>query len=210
MSMHKVPLTQLEEDGLAAHRLPIGTPSQLSDVFRQGMKWAIDHCPNCVSEANIDEVPLFRQGSPNHEVEELVTADRCNWLVERFRAMVQIIKKYQRNPAVALSPADMDFIEASIQNPLPANEALRAAVLRYKRNAPPQEQLLRNLELRYDLAKGARTRFEAEPIDDENMLAHHRGQELEAWNSLQAAKAILNDYDERKANEGQSTGNSAS
>jgi hypothetical protein len=38
--MHKIPLTELERSGLKAHGLDIGTPSQLSDVFRQGMKWA--------------------------------------------------------------------------------------------------------------------------------------------------------------------------
>lgn len=37
MSMHKIPLTQIEEDGLRAHGLDIGTPSQLSDVFRKGI-----------------------------------------------------------------------------------------------------------------------------------------------------------------------------
>lgn len=41
MSMHKVPLTKLERDGLEAHHLAIGTPSQLSDCFRLGVQWAI-------------------------------------------------------------------------------------------------------------------------------------------------------------------------
>jgi len=40
--MHKIPLTQLEEDGLRAHGLDIGSPSQLSDVFRHGIKWALE------------------------------------------------------------------------------------------------------------------------------------------------------------------------
>lgn len=39
MSMHKVPITHLEEEGLRKHGLPVGAPSQLSDVFRQGMAW---------------------------------------------------------------------------------------------------------------------------------------------------------------------------
>lgn len=43
MSMHKKPLTPLEESGLRAHGLDIGTPSQLSDVFRQGIAWAQQH-----------------------------------------------------------------------------------------------------------------------------------------------------------------------
>lgn len=42
MSMHKTPLTELERKGLEAHGLDVGTPSQLSDCFRLGMKWALD------------------------------------------------------------------------------------------------------------------------------------------------------------------------
>ncbi len=41
MSMHKKPLTPLEEEGLRKHGLAIGTPSQLSDVFRHGVAWAL-------------------------------------------------------------------------------------------------------------------------------------------------------------------------
>jgi len=43
MSMHKIPLSDLERMGLEKHHLPIGHPSQLSDCFRLGVKWAIDH-----------------------------------------------------------------------------------------------------------------------------------------------------------------------
>ncbi len=43
MSMHKTPLTPIEEAGLRAHGLDIGTPSQLSDVFRHGVKWGMEH-----------------------------------------------------------------------------------------------------------------------------------------------------------------------
>jgi hypothetical protein len=39
MSMHKIPLTEVERAGLLAHGLDIGTPSQLSDVFRHGVAW---------------------------------------------------------------------------------------------------------------------------------------------------------------------------
>lgn len=41
MSMHSKPLTPLEREGLEAHGLDIGTPSQLSDVFRQGLAFAL-------------------------------------------------------------------------------------------------------------------------------------------------------------------------
>lgn len=40
MSMHKIPLSDIERKGLEAHGLAIGTPSQLADVFRQGVAWA--------------------------------------------------------------------------------------------------------------------------------------------------------------------------
>lgn len=45
MSMHKKPLTPLEEEGLRLHGLDIGKPSQLSDVFRHGVAWAIRQDP---------------------------------------------------------------------------------------------------------------------------------------------------------------------
>lgn len=44
MSMHKLPITEFELLGLKNHGLASETPSQLSDVFRQGMAWAI--CQN--------------------------------------------------------------------------------------------------------------------------------------------------------------------
>ena len=43
MSMHRIPLTELERAGLINYGLAVGKPSQLSDVFRHGMKWAIDN-----------------------------------------------------------------------------------------------------------------------------------------------------------------------
>lgn len=41
MSMHKVPLTDVESEGLKKHGLGrnVGKPSQLADAFRQGVKW---------------------------------------------------------------------------------------------------------------------------------------------------------------------------
>ena len=40
MSMHRIKLTELERTGLINHGLVVGNPSQLSDAFRHGMKWA--------------------------------------------------------------------------------------------------------------------------------------------------------------------------
>lgn len=61
MSMHEIPLSTLEEMGLRRHGLTVGSPSQLSDVFRQGVAWVLSqqaaqpvppidmvlHCPKC-------------------------------------------------------------------------------------------------------------------------------------------------------------------
>lgn len=58
MSMHKIPLTELEREGLNANRLPIGTPSQLSDCFRHGVKWALDNAvPKWISIG--DRLPVY-------------------------------------------------------------------------------------------------------------------------------------------------------
>lgn len=56
MSMHKLPLTDLERSGLEKYRLPIGAPSLMADCFRLGVRHAVeaqgapDHCdPSCTS-----------------------------------------------------------------------------------------------------------------------------------------------------------------
>lgn len=54
MSMHKIPLTPLEEQGLCAHGLPVGQPSQLADSFRQGMAWALRAQPDDMYETRQD------------------------------------------------------------------------------------------------------------------------------------------------------------
>lgn len=41
MSMHKIPLSPLEEEGLRKHGLKVDAPSQASDCFRQGVAWAL-------------------------------------------------------------------------------------------------------------------------------------------------------------------------
>lgn len=56
MTKHQIPLTSIEEDGLRNHRLPIGTPSQLSDCFRQGMAWALSQASHVV-ELRVEYLP---------------------------------------------------------------------------------------------------------------------------------------------------------
>lgn len=41
MSMQKIPLTDLEREGLAKHGLPVEGTCQVSDAFRLGMRWAL-------------------------------------------------------------------------------------------------------------------------------------------------------------------------
>lgn len=56
MSMHKIPLTDLEREGLILHHLPVGTPSQLSDAFRLGMQWCAKHHSMIDAEQEIIDV----------------------------------------------------------------------------------------------------------------------------------------------------------
>ena len=54
MSMHKIPLTELEEAGLLAHGLMKNgeslKPSQLADAFRHGIAWALKSTINSKQE----------------------------------------------------------------------------------------------------------------------------------------------------------------
>lgn len=69
MSMHKIPLTPVEEAGLKAHGLDIGTPSQLSDAFRQGVAWALSQPVQDKSTVFINTETLLRvvEGKSNIE-----------------------------------------------------------------------------------------------------------------------------------------------
>ena len=58
MSMHKIPLTKIEREGLVNHGLPVGKPSQLSDAFLHGVKWALDNAvPKWISIG--DRLPVY-------------------------------------------------------------------------------------------------------------------------------------------------------
>ena len=54
MSMHRKPLTALEEAGLRAHGLEVGKPSQLSDVFRHGIAYALANAAPSEPAAPVD------------------------------------------------------------------------------------------------------------------------------------------------------------
>jgi hypothetical protein len=68
MSMHKIPLTEVERAGLLKHGLDIGTPSQLSDAFRQGVRHALDSlsaAPQASPVATCDRAGGCDCGTPN-------------------------------------------------------------------------------------------------------------------------------------------------
>lgn len=82
------------------------TPEQIKSIFKQCrtpeaeefINLVIAHCPNCVSRFDEEEVPMFRQGAPNHELEGYVDAEFCTWAVaeiERLRGL--IVEKAERS-----------------------------------------------------------------------------------------------------------------
>lgn len=92
MSMHKVPLSKLEEEGLKLHGLSVGKPNQLSDAFRQGVAWALSQqaepvCPFCgePSDHCNQSFPHPSKSVPAHEEREM-TADRAANLMRRFKS----------------------------------------------------------------------------------------------------------------------------
>jgi hypothetical protein len=60
MSDHKVELTELEKSGLHKHGLPIGCPSQLSDSFRHGMKFALNNSEKKLEQAEARVADLVK------------------------------------------------------------------------------------------------------------------------------------------------------
>ncbi len=64
MSMHKIELTKLERDGLNGHHLIVDAPSQLSDAFRLGIKWAQDNKPQSDLISVADLISSLRNTDP--------------------------------------------------------------------------------------------------------------------------------------------------
>ena len=66
MSMHLIPLTDIEREGLKNHGLgrSIGKPSQFADCFRKGVKWGQDqersrlHAENTALQSGYDAARL--------------------------------------------------------------------------------------------------------------------------------------------------------
>ena len=61
MSMRKIELTKLERDGLTRHKLRVDAPSQQSDVFRLGVKWAQDNAPQSEWISCDDRMPVSHE-----------------------------------------------------------------------------------------------------------------------------------------------------
>ncbi|OQA27952.1 MAG: hypothetical protein BWY57_03568 [Betaproteobacteria bacterium ADurb.Bin341] len=71
MSMHLKPLTPIEEEGLLAHGLPVGKPSQLADAFRLGMAWADKTRAAPWKAAVIDQLVIAHILTAEHESDPL-------------------------------------------------------------------------------------------------------------------------------------------
>lgn len=55
MSMHKIPLTDMEYNGLIAHGFDVHKPSQLSDAFRLGVAWVLSQTTQ-IDYASLDPI----------------------------------------------------------------------------------------------------------------------------------------------------------
>jgi len=59
---------------------------ELNPVFLVAQAYldTLDKQKDVISEFNEDEIPVFTQGYPVNVLQEIVTADRCNWLVHEI------------------------------------------------------------------------------------------------------------------------------
>lgn len=130
MSMHKKPLTPLEEEGLRLHGLDIGTPSQLSDVFRHGIAWAISQAqsaPEPVQGEAVEYQQLSRYGNWDRIDKAAFDIGKLGQATERFRALYTAAAKPDAelvalllDAKAALDPFDDKLLEARINAALSA------------------------------------------------------------------------------------------
>lgn len=144
MSMHKKPLTVWEREGLNSHHLPVDTPSQLSDVFRQGMAWgqkqsqaeydALVITANTQSE-KLSKIRIYCQGNNignwgDSSTDALI--NHCNaltaqlaliqeiWVEAKFSIMCkpldEIRKAIESSPQQALAEIRAEAIDELINN----------------------------------------------------------------------------------------------
>ena len=74
-----------------------------------------------------DVLPTFRQGVPTHELEDVVTADQCRWLVEEIRRLRAKIEQMERQEPVAnVWRCDNGHIHGSCEQALPMGTNLYA------------------------------------------------------------------------------------
>ena len=90
--MHKIPLSDIESEGLKAHGLAIRTPSQSTDVFRHGVKWGQEHPPEGYSlvpdePCHIITEKIFLECASSDEIED----DDLG--MEFYKAMIKAAKE---------------------------------------------------------------------------------------------------------------------
>ena len=100
---------------------------------------------------------------------------------------------------IVISEEMMDAIEEAVKNPPKANQVLTDAVKKFSKRQSLAERLIENLDIRSGLTRSWRQK--AEERGDKSMVDQLRGQELEAWNSLQAANQIVNAFNEETLGE---------
>lgn len=64
----------------------------LARVLEPNVDDVVAACPNCVSRFDEEEVPMFRQGAPTHELEGYVDAKFCTWAVAEIERLNKLLK----------------------------------------------------------------------------------------------------------------------
>lgn len=112
MSMHKIPLTETERNGLKAHGLDIGKPSQLSDVFRLGVAWGIESLRAELATLKEQNAVLSQQ-----ESEDTIL---LSWLIRNEAQVWEVNGLYSVHDVTEHHPVTKEF-----RTP---REAIRAAI----------------------------------------------------------------------------------
>lgn len=109
--MHKIPLTDLEREGLEKHRLSIGQPSQLSDTFRIGMRWHEVNTQHRIAELEREKAGLVAQLKTIRNIfrSENLTQNETAIALQKLASVIDMLPEQCLNQIKA--KAVVDFVD---------------------------------------------------------------------------------------------------
>ena len=110
------------KEGLARHKATLAR-LEAAEKERDALRAQIERMERLsqmvVTTFSHDDPPTFRQGVPTHEIEDVVTADQCSWLVAEIRRLRAKIAEAEKQEPVAWlheTRRDSDVVTTAVKH----------------------------------------------------------------------------------------------